>query len=439
MVTATSRYVSQLTKDTLALVLAGGKGTRLCELTESQSKPALHFGGKFRVVDFSLSNCVNSGIKQIGIVTQYKAHSLLRHLSQGWSHLNRDMGEFVELLPATQQCSTNWYQGTADALFQNIAFIEEQAPQYVLVLAGDHIYKMDYADMLAQHVQSGADLTIGGIEVPISEAANAFGVMEVDDTGRVMNFREKPADPSALPDDPSMALASMGIYVFSTDFLINELQKDAQILDSKHDFGHDIVPQCIANSEVHTFRFRDTVTQTRPYWKDVGTLDAFWQANIDLIEVTPKLDIYDDSWPIWTYQKQSPPAKFVFNNENRRGIATDSMVSGGCIISGATIDRSLLFFDVRVHSYSNINESVILPNVEIGRDVDINRAIIAEGCSIPSGMKIGVDHDQDRARGFRISLNGIVLVTKTMLQNLREHAPWEQNSNMYQLPKQLHS
>lgn len=432
MVIATSRYVSQLTKDTLALVLAGGKGTRLCELTEDQSKPALHFGGKFRVIDFSLSNCVNSGIKQIGIVTQYKAHSLLRHLSQGWSHLNRDMGEFVELLPATQQCSSNWYQGTADALFQNIAFIKEQKPKYVLVLAGDHIYKMDYADMLAQHVQSGADLTIGGIEVPVNEAANAFGVMQVNENGRVITFREKPAVPSTLPGDPSMALASMGIYVFNTDFLINELQKDADALDSKHDFGNDIVPQCIANCEVHTFRFRDPVTQLRPYWKDVGTLDSFWQANIDLIEVTPKLDIYDNSWPIWTYQKQSPPAKFVFNNNNRRGSATDSMVSGGCIISGATIDRSLLFFDVHVHSYSTITESVILPNVEVGRDVHIHRAIIAQGCCIPSGTKIGLDHALDRARGFRISPNGVVLVTSTMLEKNRKLSPWEQASQSNQ-------
>ncbi|ABG40602.1 glucose-1-phosphate adenylyltransferase [Paraglaciecola sp. T6c] len=439
MVYAASRYVSQLTKDTLALVLAGGKGTRLKELTEHQSKPALHFGGKFRVIDFTLSNCVNSGIRQIGIATQYKSHSLLRHLSQGWSHLNRDMGEFVELLPASQQCSSRWYQGTADALFQNIEFIKEQSPKYVLVLAGDHIYKMDYADMLAQHVQSGADVTIGGIEVPVHEAANAFGVMQINKSGRVVSFDEKPDSPSPLPEDPALALASMGIYVFNTEFLLNELQKDAHSLTSEHDFGNDIVPQCIADYEVHAFRFTDSLYGLKPYWKDIGTLDAFWQANIDLIEVTPKLDIYDDSWPIWTYQKQSPPAKFVFNNDNRRGSATDSMVSGGCVISGATIDRSLLFVDVRVHSYSKITESVILPNVEIGRDVNIHRAIIAANCSVPSGMNIGFDHDEDQARGFRVSPNGIVLVTQNMLENLREQAPWEHAIQRYSQPKHLHS
>lgn len=415
MVTSNSRYVSQITRDTLALILAGGKGSRLFELTQSQAKPALPFGGKFRVIDFPLSNCVNSGIKQIGVMTQYKAYSLIRHLARGWGHLNRDLGEFVELLPASQQNSTSWYDGTADALYQNIEFIRENAPKYVMVLAGDHVYKMDYGDMLVQHVQSGADMTVSCIEVPIEEAAGTFGVMCVDQHNRISHFNEKPEEPCPLEDKPGFTLASMGNYVFNTEFLIECLLADALDPQSEHDFGKNIIPAAIGDNQVHAFRFRDCENNEQPYWRDVGTLDSFWRANMDLIAVTPQLNIYDDDWPIWTHQKQSPPAKFVFNDESRRGYAVDSTIAGGCIVSGAEISRSLLFSDVHVHSYSRIDESVILPKVDIGENVKIRRAIIDSGCKIPDGMCIGIDKTQDVARGFRISKDGIVLVTKDML------------------------
>jgi glucose-1-phosphate adenylyltransferase len=415
MVASTSRYFSQLTKDSLALILAGGRGSRLCELTDSRAKPALHFGGKFRLIDFPLSNCVNSGIRQIGVITQYKAHSLLRHLTRGWGHLNREFGEFVELLPASQQCSSNWYQGTADALYQNIEFIREHCPKYVVVLGGDHIYKMDYGDMLAQHVESGADLTVSCIEVPIAEAAENFGVMCVNKSNEIINFHEKPLHPCELEEMPGFTLASMGNYVFNTEFLIEQLQQDAQDKESQHDFGNDIIPRLIETSKVHAFRFRDTKSNEIPYWRDVGTLDSFWQSNMDLLAFTPKLNIYDEKWPIWTHQQQSPPAKFIFNDDERRGLAVDSMVSGGCIISGAQISNSLLFSDVRVECYSKIHESVILPKVTIGHNVKINRAIIDSGCEIPAGTHIGQNTEQDKARGFRVTKNGIVLVTQDML------------------------
>jgi glucose-1-phosphate adenylyltransferase len=415
MVTSHSRYVSQITRDSLALILAGGKGSRLFELTGHQAKPALHFGGKFRVIDFPLSNCVNSGIKQIGVMTQYKAHSLIRHLARGWGHLNRDLGEFVELLPASQQHSDSWYEGTADALYQNIEFIREHAPKYVVVLAGDHVYKMDYGDMLVQHVESGAEMTVSCIEVPIEEAAGAFGVMCVNQHNRIIDFHEKPDSPCPLDDKPGFTLASMGNYVFNTEFLIERLLTDALNPDSEHDFGKDIIPASIDDSQVHAFRFSDCENNEQPYWRDVGTLDSFWQANMDMIAVTPKLNIYDKNWPIWTHQEQSPPAKFIFNDDHRRGYAVDSTISGGCIVSGAEIAKSLLFSDVHVHSYSTISESVILPKVDIGQNVTIKRAIIDSGCKIPDGMCIGLDNKQDAARGFRISKNGIVLVTKDML------------------------
>lgn len=415
MVKSNTRYVSQLTRDTLALILAGGKGSRLCELTQNQAKPALHFGGKFRVIDFPLSNCVNSGIRQIGLMTQYQPHSLIRHLANGWGHLNRDLGEFVELLPASQRSSAEWYEGTANATFQNIEFIREHSPKYVVVLAGDHVYKMDYADMLAHHVQTGADMTVSCIEVPIEEAAGTFGVMCVDKDDHITNFHEKPAKPCPLVDRPGYTLASMGNYVFNTEFLIKQLLADATNPKSEHDFGKDIIPASIEHNQVDAFRFMDCEHNEPPYWRDIGTLDSFWQANIDLIDVTPKLNIYDEKWPIWTHQKQRPPAKFVFNDDGRRGYAVDSTVASGCIISGAKITKSLLSTDVHVHSYTTIEESVILPEVDIGRNVSIRRAIIDQGCRIPEGMTIGIDKDQDIARGFRISEQGIVLVTKEML------------------------
>jgi glucose-1-phosphate adenylyltransferase len=415
MISSNTRYVSQITRDTLALILAGGKGSRLCELTQYQAKPAIHFGGKFRVIDFPLSNCINSGIRQIGVMTQYKAYSLIRHLSQCWGHLNRDLGEYVELLPASQQYSSSWYEGTADALYQNIEFIREHAPKYVVVLAGDHIYKMDYGDMLVQHVESGADMTVSCIEMSVREAAGVFGVMCVDQHNRITNFHEKPDKPCPLKDKPEFTLASMGNYVFNTEFLIQQLIADAKNLDSQHDFGRDIIPAAIETNQVMAFRFLSGDGQSAPYWRDVGTLDAFWQANMDLVAITPELNIYDQDWPIWTHQKQSPPAKFIFNDDGRRGYAVDSTVSCGCIISGAKISQSLLFSDVHVHSFSHINQSVILPQVDIAQHVSIKRAIIDTGCQIPEGMSIGFNKKHDIARGFRISQDGIVLVTKDML------------------------
>jgi glucose-1-phosphate adenylyltransferase len=418
MVISNSRYVSQFTRETLALILAGGKGTRLCELTQSQTKPALHFGGKFRVIDFPLSNCINSGIKQIGVMTQYKAQPLIRHLAAGWGHLNRNLGEFVEVLPGSQQGSDCWYDGTANATYQNIEFIREHAPKYVAVLAGDHVYKMDYADMLARHVESGADMTVSCIEVPIEEAAGAFGVMCIDKHNRIINFHEKPENPCPLDDKPGFTLASMGNYIFNTEFLIEQLLADASNPDSEHDFGKDIIPASIQNNQVHAFRFQDYENNAQPYWRDVGTLDSFWQANMDLVAVTPQLNIYDDKWPIWTDQRQSAPAKFVFNDENRRGYAVDSTVASGCIVSGAQINHSLLFSDVHVHSYSKVDDSVILPRVNIGRHVQIRRAIIDSDCNIPDGMSIGINKKHDIARGFRLSKGGVVLVSKEMLVKL---------------------
>jgi glucose-1-phosphate adenylyltransferase len=421
MISSNSRYVSQITRDTLALILAGGKGSRLCELTKYQAKPAIHFGGKFRVIDFPLSNCINSGIRQIGVMTQYKAYSLIRHLSRGWGHLNRELGEYVELLPASQQYSPSWYEGTADALYQNIEFIREHVPKYVVVLAGDHIYKMDYGDMLVQHVESGADMTISCIEMPVKDAAGAFGVMCVDEHNRITDFYEKPDKPCPLKDKPDYTLVSMGNYVFNTEFLIQQLIADAKNPDSQHDFGRDIIPAAININHVMAFMFLSDDEQSAPYWRDVGTLDAFWQANMDLIAITPELNIYDQDWPIWTHLKQSPPAKFVFNDDAHRGYAVDSIVSGGCIVSGAEISQSLLFSDVHVHSYSKIEQSVILPQVDIAQHVKIKRAIIDTGCRIPEGMSIGCNKEHDIARGFRISQDGIVLVTKDMLKKEDNH------------------
>jgi glucose-1-phosphate adenylyltransferase len=348
-------------------------------------------------------------------MTQYKAYSLIRHLARGWGHLNRDLGEFVELLPASQQYSSSWYEGTADALYQNIEFIREHAPKYVVVLAGDHIYKMDYGDMLVEHVQAGADMTVSCIEVPIPDAAGSFGVMCVDEHNRITDFHEKPDEPCPLEDKPGFTLASMGNYVFNTEFLIEQLLADAQNPESEHDFGKDIIPAAIGNNQIHAFRFRDCENNEQPYWRDVGTLDSFWQANMDLVAVTPQLNIYDKDWPIWTHQQQSPPAKFVFNDEVRRGFAVDSTIAGGCIVSGAEVSHSLLFSDVHVGSYSRVHQAVVLPQVDIGRHVKINRAIIDSGCKIPDGMEIGIDQEQDMARGFRISKDGIVLITRDML------------------------
>jgi len=410
-----TRYVSKLTRQTLALVLAGGRGSRLYELTDWRAKPAVPFGGKFRIIDFPLSNCLNSGIRRIGVLTQYKAHSLIRHLVRGWSHFNSELDEFVEILPASQRAGGEWYQGTADALYQNLDIMRTHNPEYVLILSGDHIYKMDYGDIIANHVETGADMTIACLEVPLEEAAGAFGVMTVDKTGRIIEFNEKPAHPAPIPGQPGMCLASMGNYLFNTQFLYEQLIKDADEPVSGHDFGKDIIPSIIQQYHVHAFPFRDMDTGERAYWRDVGTLDAFWEANMELVNVTPELNLYDNSWPILTHQAQLPPAKFVFDRDDRRGQAIDSMVSGGCVISGALIRHSLVFSNVHVHSYSEITDSVILPEVDIGRNARIHKAIIDRGCTIAEGMEIGIDHEQDRARNFRVTEKGVVLVTPDML------------------------
>ncbi len=407
------RFVSRLTRDTLALILAGGSGTRLRGLTRWRSKPAVPFGGKFKIIDFPLSNCLNTGIRRMGILTQYKAHSLIRHIQAGWSFLRAELGEFVELLPAQQRTGLAWYSGTADAVYQNLDIIRTHRPDYVLILAGDHIYRMDYGPMLAYHVETGADMTIGCLEVDL-ESARSFGVMSVDSSWRINQFAEKPRTPQPIPDRPDRALASMGIYVFNTSFLFEQLIRDADDRQSSHDFGHDIIPYVIDKYRVFAYPFRDPNTGLQAYWRDVGTVDAYWAANMELIGVTPELNLYDRSWPIWTYQEQLPPAKFVFDDDDRRGMAVDSMVSGGCIISGAKIHHSLLFSNVIVNAYSSVSDSVVLPNVTIGERCKIKRAVIDKGCVIPDGMVIGEDLEHD-AKRFHVTENGIVLVCPEML------------------------
>jgi len=413
------RFVSRLTRNTLALILAGGRGSRLKHLTRWRAKPAVPFGGKFRIIDFPLSNCINSGIRRIGVLTQYKAHSLILHIQRGWGFLRGEFNEFVELLPAQQRIESNWYAGTADAIYQNLDIIRNHDPEYVLILAGDHVYKMDYGAMVARHVETGADLTVGCIEVP-PEQARAFGVMQVDEAGQVLDFVEKPDQPSTIPGQPDMALASMGIYVFNRGFLFEQLIRDADMPNSSHDFGKDIIPRVIKNYRVQAYPFRNTGNGAQAYWRDVGTVDAFWEANLELIGVTPPFNLYDDNWPIWTYQEQLPPAKFVFDDPDRRGMAVDSMVSGGCIISGSTVRHSLLFSHVRVRSYSLIENSVILPDVEVGRHVRIKKAVIDRGCVIPEGTVIGEDPVADAER-YHVTEGGVVLVTPEMLGQVRHY------------------
>ena len=413
---ASSRFISNLTKNTVALILAGGRGTRLKDLTDLRSKPAVPFGGKFRIIDFPLSNCINSGIRRIGVATQYKSHSLIQHIQRGWGFLRGEFNEFVEIWPAQQRVAEDWYKGTADAVFQNLDIIRNIGADYVLILAGDHIYKMDYGQMLATHVRNQADMTVACINVPI-EDAKAFGVIGVDGADRVIDFKEKPENPEALPDNPTQAFASMGIYVFNAAFLYEQLVRDADDPKSEHDFGKNVIPAIISKYRVFAHRFTDSCigreNQTY-YWRDVGTVDAYWEANMEMTKVTPELNLYDADWPIWTYQEQLPPAKFVFNSDERRGMATDSLISGGCIISGAVINQSVLFSDVHVHSYSEIEDSVIMPNVEIGRHVKLKRVVVDKGASIPDGMEIGFDLALDKKR-FYVSEKGITLVTATML------------------------
>ena len=410
-----ARYVSRLTRETLALILAGGQGSRLEELTKWRAKPSLYFGGKFRIIDFALSNCINSGVRRVGVLTQYKAHSLIRHLVRGWSTFLPGDQEFVEILPASQRTGADWYRGTADAVYQKLEIIRSHNPRMVLILAGDHVYKMDYGPLLAAHVELDADMTVCCIEVPLAEAAGALGVMSVDDKGRVIGFTEKPENPTPIPGKPDLCLASMGNYVFNTRFLYEQVIKDADQKNSQHDFGRNIIPSIIDNYRVYAYPFRDQVTSQQAYWRDVGTLDAFWEANMELVSVTPQLNLYDKIWPIYTNQNQSPPAKFVFDHPDRRGEAINSMVSGGCVISGASILRSLLFSNCRVQSWSEVHDSVILPDVMIGEHCKIHRTIIDRGTVIADGTEIGIDDDADRERGFRITETGLRLVTPDML------------------------
>jgi len=407
------RFVSLLTRDTLALVLAGGRGSRLYELTDRRAKPAVYFAGKFRIIDFPLSNCVNSGIRRIGVLTQYKAHSLIRHLVHGWSGFRTELGEFVDVLPASQRTSGDWYAGTADAIYQNRDIIEALRPRYVLVLAGDHVYKMDYGEMLAHHVAKGAEMTVACLTVPL-EDAKGFGVMAVSDEHRVIGFEEKPANPKPMPGSRDEALASMGIYLFNTGFLFDQLHRDAANPASSRDFGKDIIPAIIGSHAVYAYPFLDPRTGRQPYWRDVGTLDSFWESNMELVSVDPELNLYDEEWPILTYHRQLPSAKFVFRDPGREGKALDSIVSGGCIISGATLVNSLLFSNVRVHSYSTVTDTVVLPEVVINRHCQISRAIIDRGCVLPEGTVIGEDREAD-ARRFRVTPKGITLVTPEML------------------------
>ncbi len=419
--TAIASSSAPLSRHAMAYVLAGGRGSRLHEMTDSRAKPAVYFGGKSRIIDFALSNALNSGIRRIGVATQYKAHSLIRHLQRGWNFFRPERNESFDILPASQRVSeTAWYAGTADAVFQNIDIIAGYAPQHIVLLAGDHVYKMDYEPMLQQHVQSGADVTIGCIEVPRMEATG-FGVMHVDAEDRLIAFLEKPANPPGMPDKPDMALASMGIYVFETGFLFDQLRRDAADPDSQRDFGRDIIPYIVKHGTAVAHRFaRSCVRSTaesETYWRDVGTVDAYWAANIDLTDVVPALDLYDQDWPIWTYGEITPPAKFVHNDDGRRGMAVDSMVSGGCIVSGTKIDRSMLFTGVHVHSYGALHNAVVLPYVDVGRYAQLSNVVVDRGVRIPDRLVVGEDPVLD-AKRFRRTASGICLITQSMIDRL---------------------
>lgn len=410
-----------LARDAMAYVLAGGRGSRLMELTDTRAKPAVYFGGKARIIDFALSNAINSGIRRIGVATQYKAHSLIRHLQSGWNFLRSERNESFDILPASQRISEfQWYEGTADAVYQNIDIIESHAPEYMVILAGDHIYKMDYELILQQHCETGADVTIACLEVPRMEAVG-FGVMAVDEHDNVTAFVEKPADPPAIPGNPEIALASMGIYVFHTKLLFDELRRDAETPGSSRDFGKDIIPYLVKHGKAVAHRFSDSCvrsgSEVDAYWRDVGTVDAYWEANIDLTDVVPKLDLYDRSWPLWTYSEVTPPAKFVHADDGRRGEAVSSLVSGDCIISGSSIHRSLIFTGTRAHSYSMLDQAVILPHCVIGRGARLSKVVVDRGVEIPDGLVVGEDAEADAQR-FRRTDSGVVLVTKSMIDRL---------------------
>ena len=414
--TNSGRYVSRLTSGTLAVVMAGGRGERLKQLTAHRCKPATPFGGKFRIVDFVLSNCVNSGIRQICVLTQYKAQALIDHVHRGWGYLRGEFGEFVDVVPAQQQVGEHWYRGTADAVYQNLDYIRAHRPKHVLVLAGDHIYKMDYGPMIAHHVERGADITVGVVEVPV-DRAREFGVLSVGEQNRVTKFTEKPPHPEPMPGRPDLALASMGIYVFNADTLVKMLSDDAADHSSAHDFGKNIIPAAIGVGKVYAYAFQDVHTRAQAYWRDVGTLDAYYEANMELVHVAPELNIYDDEWPIWTYQLQRPPAKVILDEDTRRGMAINSMISGGSIISGALVRQSMLFSDVRVEERAVVQATVVLPNVRIGAGCQIQRAILDEGCDVPAGLKIGEDLVLD-AKRFEVTAQGVVLVTPDMLRDV---------------------
>ena len=416
----------QLARKTIGLVLAGGRGSRLQNLTDRRTKPAVYFGGKFRIVDFTLSNCMNSGVRRIGVLTQYKSHSLLRHLQRGWSFLRSEFNEFIDLLPAQQRMDDeSWYRGTADAVYQNLDILYAHKPEYILVLAGDHIYKMDYSKLIADHVAQGGRCTVACIEVPLEEAS-AFGVMAVDSNRRIVEFVEKSSNPPAMEGKPDMALASMGVYVLDAAYLSAALKKDIVTPGSSHDFGKDLIPAIVAlgHAVAHPFEMSCVRSnsaggsdQAKSYWRDVGTVDAYCHANLDLTDPLPEFDMYDKEWPIWTYQEQLPPAKYVFDDDHRRGMSVDSLVSGGCIISGSHVRRSVLFSSVRIHSYSTIEECVLLPQVDVGRGCHLKRVVIDNGCHIPAGMRIGFDAVEDARRFYRTD-KGIVLVTLAMLDAL---------------------
>jgi glucose-1-phosphate adenylyltransferase len=411
----------RLARRTLALVLAGGRGSRLKQLTDRRAKPAVFFGGKFRIIDFALSNCLNSGVRRICVLTQYKAHSLLRHLQMGWSFLRPEMNEFLDLLPAQQRLDeATWYRGTADAVYQNFDIFRAAGPEYFLVLAGDHIYKMDYSNMLQDHVDKGADCTVACVEVPLHGAPD-FGIMAVDDSMRIVDFLEKPRNPPAMAGKPGCALASMGVYVFSARALYAELERDHRDATSSHDFGKDVIPHLVNRGLAVAHSFEESCVKTTPeaeaYWRDVGTIDSYWSANLDLVSPVPSLDIYDPNWPMWTYQQQLPPAKFIFDDDDRRGMAVDSMVSGGCIISGATVKRSLLFSNCRINSHARTSGAVLLPEVEVARRARLTNVVVDRGCYIPEDLVIGEDAELDAKRFYR-SEQGIVLVNADMLAAL---------------------
>ncbi|AVT79259.1 MULTISPECIES: glucose-1-phosphate adenylyltransferase [Rhodopseudomonas] len=405
----------------MAYVLAGGRGSRLMELTDWRAKPAVYFGGKSRIIDFALSNALNSGIRRIAVATQYKAHSLIRHLQRGWNFFRPERNESFDILPASQRVSEEmWYRGTADAVYQNIDIIESYDPKFIVLLAGDHVYKMDYEKMLQQHVEQGADVTVGCLEVPRAEAT-AFGVMHIDESDRIMSFLEKPADPPAMPGKADKSLVSMGIYVFETKFLLDELRRDAADPNSTHDFGKDIIPYIVKHGKAVAHHFdkscRRSSSEAISYWRDVGTVDAYWAANIDLTDIVPELDLYDREWPIWTYGEITPPAKFVHDKEGRRGEAVSSLVSGGCIISGASLRHSLLFTGVRVHSFSHVENTVVLPYADIGRSCRLKNVVIDAEVKLPVGLVVGEDPELD-AKRFRRTENGICLITRAMIEKL---------------------